>query len=95
MRRVLGRMKCGKVSGSFGAVVEMLHASGEVGISCMTDFFNGILDKYKIPEKWNTSVIPNCFKNKDEATDRGNYRGLKLLEHLMKVFGKVIEEEIR
>ena len=27
----------------------MLQASGEVGISCMTDLFNGILDEYKIP----------------------------------------------
>ena len=28
----------------------------------------------------------NCFKNKSNATERGNYRGLKLLEHMMKVF---------
>ena len=41
------------------------------------------------------SVIFNCFENKGEATDRGNYRGLKLLEPLIKVFKKVIEEEIR
>ena len=40
-------------------------------------------------------MILNCFKNKGEATDRGKYRGLKLLEHLMKVFKKVIEEKIR
>ena len=40
-------------------------------------------------------MVFNCFKNKGEATDRGNYKGLKLLEHLMKVFEKVIEEEIR
>ena len=95
VRRVLGRMKCGKASGSFGVVAEILQASGEVGINRMTDFFNGILDEYKIPEEWNTSVILNCFKKKGEATDRGNYRGLKLLEHLMKFFKKVIEEEIR
>ena len=95
VRRVLGRMKCGKAAGSSGVVAEMLQASGEVGISRMTDLFNGILDEYKIPEDWNTSVTLNCFKNKGEVTDRGNYRGLKLLEHLIKVFEKVIEEEIR
>ena len=32
--------------------------------------FNGIIDEYKIPKDWNTSVIFNCFKNKGEATDR-------------------------
>ena len=57
MRRVLGRMKCGKASGSSGVVAEMLQASGEVGISRMTDLFNGILDEYKIAENWNKSVI--------------------------------------
>ena len=48
VKRVFGRMKCGKAAGSSGVVAEMLEASGEVGISRMTDLFNGILDKYKI-----------------------------------------------
>ena len=62
VRKVLGRMKCCKASGSSGVVAEMLQASGEVGIGRMTNLFNGILDEYKIPEDWNTSVIFNCFK---------------------------------
>lgn len=37
-------------------------------------------------KNWNTSVILNCFKNKGEAKEQGNYLGLKLLEHMMKVF---------
>ena len=88
-------MKCGKASGSSVVVIEMLQASGEVGISHMTDLFNGILDEYKVPEDYNTSVIFKCFKNKGKVTDRRSYRGLILLEHLMKVFKKVIEKEIR
>ena len=31
------------------------------------------------------------FKEKGEATDCGNYRGLKLLEHVMKVLERVLE----
>ena len=72
VRRVLGRMKCGKAAGSSGVVAAMLQASGEVGIGRMTGLFDGILDEYKIPEDWNKSVIFNFFKNKGEATDRGN-----------------------
>ena len=64
VKRVLSRMKCGKAVGSSGVVAKMLLASGEVDISRMTDFFNGILDEYKIPENWNTSVIFNCFKKR-------------------------------
>ena len=41
------------------------------------------------------SIIMNCYKGKGDATDRGNYRGLKLLEHSMKLFERVIEQHIR
>ena len=61
----------------------------------MINLFNRIVDEKEIPAEWNTSVIVNCFKNKGEATERGNYRGLKLLEHMMKVFKRVIEQEIK
>ena len=94
VRRVLGRMKCGKASGSFGVVAEMLQAFGEVGIGRMTDLFNSIKDEFKIPEDWNTSVILNCFKNKGETTDRENYRVLKLgaiIESLKRLLRKKLE----
>ena len=35
------------------------------------------------------------FKGKGDATDRGNYRGLKLFEHSMKLFEQVIEQQVR
>ena len=41
------------------------------------------------------SVIINCFKGKGDAVERGNFRGLKLLDRLMKVFERVIEKYIR
>ena len=37
----------------------------------------------------------NCFKNKGDATKRGNYRWFKLLEHMMKVSERAIEQNIR
>ena len=41
------------------------------------------------------SIIINCFKGKGDAVEHGNFRGLKLLDHLMKVFERVIEKYIR
>ena len=95
VRDALAKMKKGKASGTSGVVAEMLLASGEPGIQRLTQLFNKILVDNEIPEDWNTSVIVNCFKNKGEAVERGNYRGLKLLEHAMKVFERVIEQKIR
>ena len=37
----------------------------------------------------------NCSKNKGDTTQRGNYRGLKLSERIMKVFERVIQQKIR
>ena len=95
VRRALRKMKNGKASGTSGVVAEMLLASGEIGIERLTELFNRVIREELVPEDWNTSTIVNCFKNKGEATERGNYRGLKLLEHAMKVFERVIEEKIR
>ena len=95
VRQALNKMKKGKASGVSGVVSEMLSASGDAGITRLTKLFNQIIAQNQIPDDWNTSIIVNCFKNKGEAVERGNYRGLKLLEHTMKVFERVIETKIR
>lgn len=40
------------------------------------------LAEKKIPEDCDISIIVNCFKNMDNATERENYRGLNSLEHM-------------
>ena len=73
----------------------MLKSSGAAGISYITHLFNLIIRERKIPSDWDKSVILNLFKGKGDATDRGNYRGLKLLEHSMKLIEQVIEQYVR
>ena len=93
--KALARMKDGKAAGSSGVVAEMLKASGESGFSTITQLFNSIIYESKIPEDWDRSIILNCFKGKGDAMERGNYRGLKLLEHSMKLFERILEQHIR
>ena len=42
-----------------------------------------------------TSVALPIFKGKGDATDCGAYRRVKLLEHAMKIVGRVMENSIR
>lgn len=49
----------------------------------------------KIPEDWNDSFIINCYKGKGDATCWGNYRDIKLLQYIMKVLERVLENLIR
>ena len=41
------------------------------------------------------SFILNLYKGKGDALNRGNYRGLKLTEHVMKVMERIVDELIR
>ena len=36
-----------------------------------------------IPSDWEDSFIIDIYKGKGDALERGNYRGLKLLDHVM------------
>ena len=42
-----------------------------------------------IPQDWQSNLIVNCFKGKSDALERGNYRGLKLVDQVMKVIERV------
>ena len=94
VRKALHKIKKGKASRTSGIVSEMLFTSGNVGIEWMTNLFDKIIAGNKVAKDWDTIVIVNCFKNKGDATERGNYSGLKLLEHMMKVFERVIKQKI-
>ena len=88
-------MKKGKSSGTSGVVTEMLLASGDADLEMMTTLFNCILKEKRISPEWDTSFTVNSLKHKGETTERGNSRGLKLLEHTMKIFERAIEKKIR
>ena len=88
-------MKVGKATGPSGIVVEMIRAAGTDIISPITKLANTVVYERKIPNDWNLSYIVNCFKGKGDALLRGNYRGLKLLDQVLKVIERVLEGVIR
>ena len=71
-------------------IVEMIKAGGREIVTAITELVNRIIHEENIPEDWKDSFIINCYKGKGDATDRGNYRGLKLLDHVMKVLERVL-----
>ena len=48
-----------------------------------------------MPEEWRVSTIIQLFKNKGDGQECGNYRGIKLLSHTMKLWERVIEKRIK
>ena len=64
-------------------------------ILAITHLINCIIADNKIPDDWCLSYIINCYKGKGDALLRGNYRGLKLLDQVMKVMEHILATIIR
>ena len=44
-----------------------------------------------MPEEWRDSVIVPIFKEKGDIQDCGNYRGIKMISHTMKIWERIID----
>ena len=95
MRAVLKEMKRHKAPGLFGLVAEMIQATGDIGIQWILDLCNGIVKEGSIPEDWKSSVVLQIYKGKGDPMQCGSYRGIKLLEHAMKVVERIVEHRIQ
>ena len=93
--KAVQKMKNGKAAGPSGIVSEMVKAAGDAGIDMITNLVNCIIAEGVIPSDWELSTILNCYKGKGDALERGNYRGLKLTDHILKIVERVIENLVR
>ena len=91
----IGKMKLGKAAGPSGVVADMLKAAGDDGTRWMTELSNAVVRDGKIPKDWSRSWLVNVYKGKGDALACGSYRGIKLVEHAMKVLERVIERRVR
>ena len=89
------RMKSRKATGPSEVSVEMIFASGEIGVKVMMELCQRELDGRGIPDEWKTSVIVPIFTGKGDVMSCRSYRGVKLLEHAMKIVERVLERRIQ
>jgi hypothetical protein len=93
--RAIKAMKLGKASGVTEVVAEHVVASGKIGVEVMAEICNRVLAGESMPEDWRDSVLVPLYKGKGDARDCGAYRGVKLLEHGMKIVERVFERRLR
>ena len=89
------RMKSGKAIGPSEVSVEMIVASGEIGVKVMMELCHRVMDSRGMPDEWKTNVIVPIFKGKGDVMSCGSYRGVKLLEHAMKIVEWVLERRMQ
>ena len=78
-------MSFGKAAGSLGIVLKMLKSSGLGAAGMIRDLIENIFSVKRIPSEWQESHIVSVYKGKGDASNRSNYRGLKLIGQVMKV----------
>ena len=54
-----------------------------------------VLGEEQMPEEWKKSEIVPIHKQKGDPLECGSFRGIKLLEHGMKMFEKILERRLR
>ena len=93
--KAMNKMKLGKAAGPSEVNMDMIMASGKFGVGVLKKLCQRVLDGKGMPEEWKTSVVVPIFKGKGDVMDCGAYRGVKLLEHAMKIVERVLEKRIR
>ena len=91
----LRNMKNGKATGPDNLPVEVWKSLGRTGVNFLKEAFNKSSDEEKIPDIWRKSILIPIYKNKGDILNCGNYRGIKLMCHSMKLYERVHENRLR
>ena len=95
VKKAISQMKAGKAPGPSGIVVEMIRAAGDMGASMIHDLAAAIICDGKVHSDWEQSFTVCLYKGKEDALERGNYRGLKLTKQVMKILERIVDGLIR
>ncbi|XP_060809063.1 uncharacterized protein LOC106136266 [Amyelois transitella] len=93
VKTAIQKMKNRKATGPDEIPAELWKSMGDIGIAWLTKLFNEILITTKVPDMWRSSNLIPFYKNKGDVADCGNYRGIKLTSHTLKIWECVLLEQ--
>ena len=89
------RMKNGKSVGPDDIPVEAWKVMGRTAVEWLTEVFGNIMETEHMPDEWRASTLIPVFKNKGDIQDCGNYRGIKLTSHTLKMWERIVDQRLR
>ena len=95
VKKALDKMKKGKAVGPDGIPAEVWKCLGGEGIDILWDLMSKIYRQERMPDMWRNSLMVPIYKGKGDVQDCGNYRGIKLISHTMKIYERIIEGRLR
>ena len=88
-------MKSGKAVGADEIPAEAGKCIGNFGINILCKLFNSIMNTEQIPSAWRQSILIPMFNGKGDIQECKNYRGIKLLSHIFKIWERVVDRRMR
>jgi len=61
----------------------------------MADVCNAVVIDGKIHEDWSKSWLASVHKDKGDTIECGSYRGIKMIEHVLKIFERFVEVQVK
>ena len=95
VEKALRAMKANEAPGPSGVSSDLLNCADRPWIQQLTRVFQKIMDTEICPEEWKNSTTLPFFKGKGDPLQCGKYRGLRLLEHGMKVWEKILDSSLK
>ena len=91
LRENMKSMKNGNAVGPGNIPVEVWKCLGESGPEFVTKLYNRTMESEMLSEEWRDSVLMPIVKNKVDVQSCTNYLGIKLINHTMKLWERVVE----
>ena len=95
IKEAMRKMKKGKATGCSEVSIDLIWALQETGEQMVLKLMELIWSEEMIPEEWGRSEIVPIYKQKGDPLECGKYRGIKLLEHLLKIMERVLDQRLR
>ena len=80
MLQASNEMKTGKASGPSEISLELIAASGKVGIQVTAEICQRVLDGFGMPIEWAQSIVVPTFKEKGNIRNCSCHTAVKLLQ---------------
>ena len=91
----LKSMKPNKAPGPSGLSTDILKSGGGIVVEQLTKVLKQVMTTEQSPTEWKESITIPIFKGKGDPLQCDKYRGLRLLEHSMKVWERILDRRLK
>ena len=91
--RALYEMMKGRAPGPSEVSLELIAASGGLGIQVMAEICQKVLDRFGMPVEWAPSIVAPIFNGKGDTRNCSCHRAMNFLQHGIKAVKMVLERD--